>query len=347
MKKPRAAGFALALLGFSLYGAVAGQEDISRDNRLPSRIGGRACTNNARATATVAGSLNVSGVAAGANPKFAVSLFSGGAFISRQRVKNGGSYIFYCVPPENATLVAEADGIEIGTVQMGPLNSPPLANRQDLIVAMGGSGTPDRKDVNEVISARYAYERSRANQQLFDRATDDIRNGKAESAAKHLQRLVANDPGDFVAWLYLGDIHFNAGRYKESEMAFEKSLEIKPETTAKLRVGRAALKTNNVARSIEVLSSALADDPDSADVNHYLGEAYLQDRKGSLAIVHFNRAIEKDPSRKADLHLRMAALYHAAKAPHLAANEYKLFLEKRPDHPDKAKMESYIREHTQ
>jgi Tfp pilus assembly protein PilF len=347
MKKPRAAGFALALSILSLYGGVAGQEDISRDNRLPSRIGGRACTNNARATATVAGSLNVTGVAAGTNPKFAVSLFSGGAFISRQRVKNGGSYIFYCVPPENATLVAEADGIEIGTVQMGPLNSPPLANRQDLIVAIGGSGTPDRKDVNAVISARYAYDRSRANQQLFDRATDDIRNGKAETAAKHLEKIVATDPADFVAWLYLGDIHFNAGRFAEAENAYETSLKLKPDVAAKLGVGRSALKTKNLTRSIEVLSSAHSDDPDSADVNHYLGEAYLQDRKGSLAIEHFNLAIEKDPQKKADLHLRMAALYHAAKAPHLAANEYKLFLEKRPDHPDRAKMENYIREHAQ
>jgi len=82
-------------------------------------------------------------------------------------------------------------------------------------------------------------------------------------------------------------------------------------------------------------------------VNHYLGEAYFQIRKGSLGIPHMNRAIEIDPNGKADLHLRIAALYNVAGAKALAANEYKLFLQKRPDYPDRQKMEKYIAENLQ
>jgi hypothetical protein len=40
----------------------------------------------------------------------------------------------------------------------------------------------------------------------------------------------------------------------------------------------------------------------------------------------------------------MGALYNIAGAKNLAANEYKLFLQKRPDHPDRQEMEKYIAE---
>jgi predicted Zn-dependent protease len=325
-----------------------GQEDISRDNRLPSRIGGRTCNTGARATATVAGSLNVQGLKEGKAPLFTVSIYAGGSFIGRQKVKNGGSFNFYCVPNENVTLVAEADSVEIASFPMGMLNSPPLSNRQDMVVTLANGDSPDQKDKTRVISAQNAYERTKENQKLFERATGELQKKKSDEAIKTLKQLVDNDPNDFVAWLIIGDIHFNEGRFGESESAYETSLKLKTDSlSAMVGVGRSALNTKNFARSIEVLSSALTLRPDLADANHYIGEAYLQTRKGSLAIAHMNKAIELDPARKADLHLRLAALYNAAKAPHLAANEYKLFLEKRPNHPDKQRMEQYITENSQ
>jgi cytochrome c-type biogenesis protein CcmH/NrfG len=336
----------LMMLITCLWIGIRGQEDLSRDQRLPSRIGGNTCNAGARANSTVTGFLNVQGVQDGKTHSFSVALFAGGALIGRHRLKNGGSFTFYCVPNENVRLIAEADSVEIGTFTMGLLNAPPFSNRQDIIVAMPSDRATDQKR-SQVISAQTAYDRGGENQKLFDRANEELQKSNSGSAAKLLQQIVENDPKDFVAWLKIGDIHFNENRFDEAEKAYETSLGLKEGSmSAMIGVGRSALNTKNTARAVEVLTMAVKVKPDSADANHYLGEAYLQARKGSLAIVHLNKAIELDPNRKAELHLRLAALYNAARAPGLAANEYKMFLQKRPDYPEKVRMEKFIQENS-
>jgi len=82
--------------------------------------------------------------------------------------------------------------------------------------------------------------------------------------------------------------------------------------------------------------------PTSADANYYLGEAFLQVKKGSKAVVYLNEAIKLDPVGKANAHLRLATLYNAVGMKEKAAAEYEEFLKKKPDHPDRKKLEQYI-----
>ena len=46
----------------------------------------------------------------------------------------------------------------------------------------------------------------------------------------------------------------------------------------------------------------------------------------------------------AECHLQLAHLYELAGAKKLAAMEYKIFLRKVPDHPDKKRFEKYIKD---
>jgi hypothetical protein len=46
----------------------------------------------------------------------------------------------------------------------------------------------------------------------------------------------------------------------------------------------------------------------------------------------------------ADVHLRLAALYHGAGLKDKAALEYEAFLKQRPDYLDRKKLEKYIAE---
>ncbi|MGH9949476.1 MAG: hypothetical protein ACRD6X_20065, partial [Pyrinomonadaceae bacterium] len=75
-----------------------------------------------------------------------------------------------------------------------------------------------------------------------------------------------------------------------------------------------------------------------------LGRAYLLAKKGSLGVEALNKSIELDPLGMADSHLLMAVLYDRAGLKDLASHEYKLFLSKVSNHPDKAKFEKYIKE---
>jgi Tfp pilus assembly protein PilF len=68
----------------------------------------------------------------------------------------------------------------------------------------------------------------------------------------------------------------------------------------------------------------------------------LQIKNGSNAVVYLYEAIKLDPIGKADAHLRLAALYNGAGLKDKAAAEYEQFLQKKPDYPDRRKLELYI-----
>ena len=81
--------------------------------------------------------------------------------------------------------------------------------------------------------------------------------------------------------------------------------------------------------------------PQNAEANFLLGETYLQAKKGSKAVGYLNEA---ERLGRADAHLRLAALYHAAGLKDRAVAEYEQFLAKEPAYTDKAKLEKYIKE---
>ncbi|MFL6466763.1 MAG: tetratricopeptide repeat protein [Pyrinomonadaceae bacterium] len=331
-----------------LVSSISAQGEMSDPSGLPTRIGGPSCTNSAgRAAATIAGTFNVTGMTStGKTPNFSVAVYAGGIFVVRRQLKNGSSFTFYCVPRENVTLVGEVDSSEVSSISLGFLADPPAINRQDVNISW--SDQRDKRRQLGIVAAHHAYDRNKTNQKLFDKALDDLEVGKSDSAVKSLRELLENDPRDWVSWTALGNVYFNSNKFEDAEKAFDHSMELRGDyVPALVGDGRACLNLKKSEKAIEVLKAAYAVEPESADVNHYLGEAYFQIRKGSLGVPHMNRAIELDPNGKADLHLRIAALYNVAGAKDLAANEYKLFLQKRPNYPDREKMEKYISENLQ
>jgi Tfp pilus assembly protein PilF len=90
------------------------------------------------------------------------------------------------------------------------------------------------------------------------------------------------------------------------------------------------------------LSQAVKLKPDSPEANYQLGEAYLQIKKGSKGVVYLYEALRLDPIRMAEAHLRLATLYNAAGMKDKAASEYEEFLKKKPDYPDRKKLDQYI-----
>jgi len=331
-------------LSFAFVLSAYAQGEMSNPTGLPTRIGGTACNNTGgRAVASITGTLNVTGVSNTEKiPKYSVAVYAGGVFVSRRQLKNGGSFTFYCVPRENVTLVGEVDSAEVSSVSLGMLADPPSINRQDVNINWSDGAS---KQQTGVVSARNVYERTKENQKLFDQALDYIQSKNDDSALKLLKQLVERDPKDWRSWTVLGNTHFNAKRFDEAERSYDAAMALRNDyVPALIGNGRVSLALKKSDKAIEVLKAAYAIEPDSADVNHYLGEAYFQIRKGSLGVPLMNRAIEIDPNGKAELHLRMAALYIAAGLKNLAANEYKLFLQKRPEYPERKKMEKYIEE---
>lgn len=106
------------------------------------------------------------------------------------------------------------------------------------------------------------------------------------------------------------------------------------------------MKRGSAARRPPPISNARSAslDPKSARVFQLLGEAYLEERQRTLGAEALNEAIRLDPVGMAECHLQLAHLYDLAGAKHLASCEYKIFLKKVRDHPDKKKLEKYVKD---
>ncbi len=323
-----AAILALLLVLFSL---ARSQGDVRSATGLPIPIG----------AAVIWGQIEIKGLKPDQpKPTVFVTLMFNGAQIGRVQANDKGYYYFLQRARDGATLLVTVGGLDVGSQNITAAGG----DRYDMAVNWTeGSNTPQQ---TAVISVKDAYtSRSATNSALMERAATQAKAKNVSEAVKVYEQVVANDPNDFVAWTELGSLHFSNSKESEAEKAYKKAITLKPDfTLALLNLGKLYISQKRFPDAVLVLENAAMADRNSADSFHYLGEAYLQNKQGSKAVVVLNEAIRLAPDEKAEIHLRLAALYNAAGAKDRAANEYKLFLKKRPDHKERAKLEAYIKE---
>lgn len=266
-----------------------------------------------------------------------------GLVVERQAVGVSSRFRFINLANGIYDIAVEVEGREVARTRVNINSLYKNDFRQDLSLAWnaapGGAPRPGTVD------AASHYKRTSAQQSLFDRADAAAGKKNYEEAATTLRQIVAADPADFPAWTELGTMHYALGRATEAEEAYTHALKEKPEfLRAAVNLGRLRIAMKKFDAAIEVLTAAVEKHPQSADANQLLGEAYLQIKKGSKAVTYLNEALRLDPQAKADVHLRLAALYNGAGLKDRAAAEYEQFLKKKPDHPDRKKFEQYIAE---
>jgi len=265
-----------------------------------------------------------------------------GALLDRQRVGSKGRYRFLNVPAGDYELVFELENSEVARMQIR-LVGIPTDYRQDVAFEWRPGAANNKPAKSTVISAEEIYQRKPANQARFEKAEAAIDGKDHERALALLQELVADDPLDFQAWAELGTVYVLKKNLAVAEKSYLHSAEVRPTFfLALLNLGRVRLMQTNYPNAITALEQALAVRPKSPEVNYYLGEAYLQIKKGSVAVGYLNEAINLDPIGMADAHLRLATLYNAAGLKDRAALEYEQFLKKVPNYKDKEKLQAYI-----
>ena len=264
---------------------------------------------------------------------------SGNQVFARQKSGLTGRYRFMDVYEGEYNIVIEIENVERLREPILISATSPTEIQKDLSLAC--LSTPTR-DGAGVVSAD-AYKRSSANSALYQKASKAIEGKDNPLAISTLLQLVASDPNDYAAWSDLGMLYFIQKDFESAENSYAKALAAKPGIfAATLNLGRVQLARKNYEQAIESLEAAVKLDPKSASANYFLGEAYLQVKKGSKAVVYLNEALKLDPSGMADAHLRLGALYNGAGMKDKAVAEYEQFLKKKPDYPDKAKLEKYI-----
>lgn len=330
MKRLYLSGILMGLFLVFAAGSQAQTDELRQATGLPIAIGSPA----------VFGQVTIKRLDKDApRPRIQVTLLEGGSQLERVQTNDEGYYYFRTAPRGNATLVFELTNSEIGRIVINPGASRNI--RQDITI--------DWQEIKQmrasVVDARMndAYKRNAEADRVFAEA---IRLGKEKEYAKAIPMLVEvvkKDAKDFVIWTELGTLYFKANSLDNAEACYFKAIELKKDYfPALLNLGKLYLGQKQHDNAILVLSNAAKAKPDSADAHQFLGEAYLQAKKGSLAVPELNEAIRLAPAEKADIHLRLASLYDAAGMKAKASAEYKQFLQKRPDHAEKAQLEKYI-----
>ena len=261
--------------------------------------------------------------------------------VARQTVTSTGRYRFNNLNSGVYDLVVELENTEVARIRVELVS--PLATdlRQDITLELRASGGPSIKPAS--VSVEDFYQRTPANQKLFEKAQAATDNKKYSEAAGLFNELLAKDPKDFQAWTELGTVYLIEQKLTEAEKAYSNAIEIRPKFfLGQMNLGRLRMLEKNYESAIEPLTAAVTIQPTSADANYRLGEAYLQVKKGSKAVGYLNQAIKLDPVGKADAHLRLATLYNAAGMKDKAAIEYQEFLKKKPDYHDAKKLKDYI-----
>src|SRR5687767_4124168 len=262
-----------------------------------------------------------------------------GPEFGRQTVINGGRYRFSDLAPGEYELAVEVDHHEVSRTRilLSSLHAPyglqhdiafdwqPLSD-----AAKGGT-----------ISAADVHERTATNKRLFKKAEDAVGEKDYDQAISLLRQMVATDKADYQAHTILGTLLGSQGKYDEAEQAYLSALSAKPTfAPALLDFGRLRLKQKRFADAVEPLTKLVGLQPDSGEANLLLADAYAQTDQRPKAIPHLSSAARLGYPQA---HLRLAWIYDAAGSKEKAALEYEEFLKKKPDYPDRQKLESYIK----
>lgn len=331
--------FILAVMAISAFYGSASAQHI---DDICGEFGHVATISSPRlSTPFVYGRIRIVGVEPDSKlPKVAVTYINRSQKPTKLTVGKSGYYCFRVDGGNGGTLVIEFDGVEIARRDVSAFGSAQQREDFDLSPGNNRQGTS-----NTVVSAKWPYQRTEKTSALFQTALEKEKARDISGATSALKQLLAEDPNDFIAWGYLGTLYIEQNSYSDSDAAFRKSLGLKVDYTPSwINVGRLRMAQKQNEAAIEIFKRALELEPNSARAYQLIGEAYLLTKQGSLGADALNKALELDPVGMAECHLQLAHLYQLAKADNMASREYRLFLEKVPDHKDAGKFKKFINE---
>jgi tetratricopeptide (TPR) repeat protein len=261
--------------------------------------------------------------------------------VGRQTVSNRGRYRFANLRGGEYDIAVETNGNEIARLRLQLTGTTASDVRQDFEFEWK-ENSGGRSNTAGVVSAADFYARSAANKSLFEKAHAAVEKKDYPNGVKLLNQIVENDASDFQAWTLLGTLYLAQEKREDAEKAYAKAVELKPTYALPLiNLGKLLLMQKRFDEAVDKLTRAVDLQPQSADANLFLGEAYLHLKKGSKAIPYLNEAGKLG---NIQAHLDLGWLYNAAGLKDKAVVEYQELLKKKPDYPDRKKLEQYISE---
>jgi tetratricopeptide (TPR) repeat protein len=272
---------------------------------------------------------------------FDLILYAAGRVVARQTVVNNSRYRFMDVSNGDYEIGVEVESNEVARIRVQLNEIFKTDVRQD--IELEWRETLTGKTSNKPGAAVEFYDRTSANMKRFAKAEKAIDEKDYLQAVTLFHQILSEDEKDYQSWSELGTVYLMQKNFGEAEGAYLRATEVNPTFFLSFfNLGKLRMLEKKFELAVEPLSQAVKIKPDSPEANYQLGEAYLQIKKGSKAVVYLYEALKLDPIGMAEAHLRLATLYHGAGMKDKAVAEYEEFLKKKPDYPDRKKLEQYI-----
>ncbi|HAF15609.1 MAG TPA: hypothetical protein DCK99_18325 [Blastocatellia bacterium] len=265
-----------------------------------------------------------------------------GRVVARQTVVNNSRYRFMDVSNGDYEIVVEVESNELARIHVLLNELFKTDIRQDIELEWRENFIGKNGNKSGAAAADF-YERTSTNKKRFAEAEKAMDEKNYAQAIVFLRQILSEDEKDYQSWSELGTVYLMQKNFGEAESAYLRATEANPAFFLSFfNLGRLRMVEKKFETAVEPLSQAVKIKPESPEANYLLGEAYLQIKKGSKAVVYLYEALKLDPTGMAEAHLRLAALYNGAGMKGKAAAEYEEFLKKKPDYPDRKKLEQYI-----
>ena len=268
--------------------------------------------------------------------------------VGRQAVSSQGRYRFNVLLSGDGSIFQVAAAYEIAIeTEAGEiarerivLNGPNNSDFRKDFEFEWKSKSANSKPTTGTVSVADIYNRPPATRSTFEKAQEAAEKRKYSQAMTLLRQIVENDKLDFQAWTLLGMVYLAQEKPDDAEKSYLSAIEARPTfALALLNLGRLRTSQKKFEEAINPLMRAVQVQPESAETNLLLGEAYIQIRQGSKAIPYLNEAARRG---RPEAHLRLGWLYNAAGMKDKAASEYEEFIKKRPGYSDRKKLAEYI-----
>ena len=337
MKSPIAV--AVIAFGIFIFASVAvaqGDDECREAGEAPNRE----VVRQGRRIAYVYGSVVLKGLSQnGELPRVVVTYSDSLQPGIRQLVGRSGSYCFR-MQGIGGKILVEVGGVEAARKSISDLAIGGQREDFEINAQMIRQIAPPG-----VVSTKFTRPINPRTVDLYKKAAQAENDKHLEKAVGLIKEIVGIDPDDFIAWAELGSLYLSSNSLADAERALRKCLDLRADFgPALLNMGMIDAFKKQYPAAIEMFKLAVASDPANARAFRFLGEAYLQNRQGTLGLEALDQALTLDPIGMAECHLLKARLYDLAGAKNLASHEYKIFLTKVQDHPDRKKFEKYIKD---
>jgi tetratricopeptide (TPR) repeat protein len=142
----------------------------------------------------------------------------------------------------------------------------------------------------------------------FNKASELTTAGELDGAQKLLEELAAEHPEIPEVHFNLGTIHSQRKQWDSAEAAFERALELKPESIpAGMALSSVYESAGRVEEAIVARAKVAAANPQDVDVHYSLGLLYMNAQRMEEAGKSLERVAELDP-QKADVYYLLASV---------------------------------------